>query len=42
MYKIDLNSDLGESFGSYKIGMDEEIIKCVTSVNVACGWHCLD
>lgn len=39
MYKIDLNSDLGESFGSYKIGMDEEIIKCVTSVNVACGWH---
>lgn len=39
MYKVDLNSDLGESFGSYTIGMDEEIIRHVSSVNVACGWH---
>jgi len=39
MYSIDLNSDMGESFGAYKIGNDEEIIKYVTSANVACGWH---
>lgn len=39
MYQIDLNSDMGESFGDYKIGNDEEIIKFVTSSNVACGWH---
>lgn len=42
MYRIDLNSDLGESFGAYKIGNDEEIIKYVTSVNVACGFHAGD
>ena len=39
MYKIDLNSDLGESYGAYKLGMDSEIIKYVSSVNMACGWH---
>ena len=39
MYKVDLNSDLGESFGLYKIGSDEEIIRTVTSVNIACGIH---
>lgn len=39
MYSIDLNSDMGESFGAYKIGNDQEIIKYVTSANVACGWH---
>ncbi|WP_053955298.1 LamB/YcsF family protein [Inediibacterium massiliense] len=39
MYKVDLNSDLGESFGNYKIGLDEEVIQYVTSVNIACGWH---
>ena len=42
MYCIDLNSDLGESFGSYTIGMDEEIIQCVSSANIACGWHAGD
>jgi UPF0271 protein len=36
---IDLNSDMGESFGAYHIGADEEILKWVTSANVACGWH---
>lgn len=36
---IDLNSDLGESFGNYTIGRDEEIIELVSSVNIACGWH---
>jgi len=40
--KVDLNSDLGESFGAYKIGDDERIIPLVTSVNVACGFHAGD
>lgn len=39
---IDLNSDLGEGFGAYKMGMDEEILKLVTSANIACGWHAGD
>ena len=39
MYKVDLNSDLGESFGVYRIGCDEDVIKQVTSANIACGWH---
>ncbi len=39
MYKVDLNSDLGESFGVYKIGCDEEVTKYVSSVNIACGYH---
>ena len=42
MYKIDLNSDLGESFGSYKIGGEEEIFPYITSANVACGFHASD
>lgn len=42
MYKIDLNSDMGESFGAYKIGNDEEIIKYITSSNIACGYHAGD
>ncbi|HEC96288.1 MAG TPA: LamB/YcsF family protein [Euryarchaeota archaeon] len=40
--KIDLNSDLGESFGRYKLGLDEEVMKYVTSANVACGYHAGD
>ena len=39
MYKVDLNSDLGESFGNYKLGCDEDVTKFVSSVNVACGFH---
>ena len=42
MYKVDLNSDLGESFGAYTIGMDSEILKYVSSANVACGFHAGD
>ena len=42
MYYVDLNSDLGESFGNYTIGMDAEILKYVSSANVACGWHAGD
>ena len=34
MYKVDLNSDLGESFGAYTIGLDNEVIAHVSSVNV--------
>lgn len=37
--RIDLNCDLGESFGAYRIGMDEEVIPYITSANVACGFH---
>jgi UPF0271 protein len=40
--KIDLNSDLGESFGNYKIGMDDQIIPLITSANIACGFHAGD
>lgn len=40
--RIDLNSDLGESFGAYTIGMDEKILRSVTSANVACGFHAGD
>ncbi|WP_282139326.1 LamB/YcsF family protein [Rossellomorea aquimaris] len=40
--KIDLNCDLGESFGTYTIGQDEEMMKYVSSVNVACGFHAGD
>lgn len=42
MDRIDLNSDLGESFGAYRIGFDEEILKCITSANIACGFHAGD
>jgi UPF0271 protein len=42
MFKVDLNSDLGESFGNYTIGMDQDIIPFVSSVNIACGWHAGD
>jgi len=40
--KIDLNSDLGESFGVYKLGLDEAVIPQITSANVACGYHAGD
>lgn len=39
MYKIDLNCDLGESYGAYSIGMDEEMMQHITSANIACGFH---
>ena len=39
MNQVDLNSDLGESFGAYTIGLDSEVIRHVSSVNVACGYH---
>ncbi|HWR28400.1 MAG TPA: 5-oxoprolinase subunit PxpA [Negativicutes bacterium] len=42
MFRVDLNSDMGESFGAYRIGNDEGIIQHVTSANIACGWHAGD
>lgn len=42
MKTIDLNCDMGESFGRYKLGLDEEVIKEISSANVACGWHAGD
>lgn len=42
MHAIDLNSDLGESFGAYTLGMDEKLMEYITSANVACGWHAGD
>lgn len=42
MFKVDLNCDLGESFGNYKIGSDEEVIKFISSANIACGFHASD
>ena len=42
MKKIDLNCDMGESFGAYKLGMDEKVIQYITSANIACGWHAGD
>ena len=37
--RIDLNSDVGESFGIYKLGLDEEVIPLISSANIACGDH---
>lgn len=42
MRTIDLNCDMGESFGAYTLGMDAEVIKHITSANIACGWHAGD
>ncbi len=42
MYRVDLNSDLGESFGRYTLGMDDKVIPLITSANVACGYHASD
>jgi len=42
MHKVDLNCDMGESFGAYKLGRDEEILDYVTSANIACGFHAGD
>lgn len=39
---IDLNCDLGESFGTYRFGQDEKIMAFISSANVACGFHAGD
>jgi UPF0271 protein len=42
MKNVDLNSDLGESYGRYTLGRDAEIIPLISSANVACGFHAGD
>jgi UPF0271 protein len=42
MHQVDLNCDVGESFGAYRIGADAELLPNVTSANVACGFHAGD
>src|SRR5262252_8002009 len=42
MKNIDLNCDLGESFGNWEMGHDAEMIELATSVNIACGFHAGD
>lgn len=39
---VDLNCDMGESFGAYRLGHDEEILAYITSANIACGFHAGD
>jgi 5-oxoprolinase (ATP-hydrolysing) subunit A len=40
--EIDLNCDAGESYGVYRLGLDEDALPLVSSVNVACGFHASD
>ncbi len=42
MKYIDINCDMGESFGAYTIGMDDEVLPHITSANIACGFHAGD
>lgn len=42
MMSMDLNCDMGESYGVYTLGYDEEAMPYVTSINVACGFHASD
>ncbi len=39
---IDLNADMGESYGIYKLGNDEALVPHLTTINVACGYHAGD
>ena len=40
--RIDLNADMGEGFGPWKMGDDPALLDIVTSANIACGWHAGD
>ncbi|MEM2103105.1 MAG: 5-oxoprolinase subunit PxpA [Candidatus Bathyarchaeia archaeon] len=42
MQKVDINCDLGESYGHYKIGYDAQVMPHITSANIACGFHAGD
>ncbi|MDQ0393876.1 LamB/YcsF family protein [Labrys monachus] len=42
MTTIDINCDMGESFGAYTIGADAELLRIVSSANIACGFHAGD
>jgi len=39
MKKIDLNCDMGESYGAWKMGADADVMPFITSANIACGFH---
>lgn len=41
-FQIDINCDMGESFGNYVMGQDAEILNHVSSANIACGFHAGD
>jgi UPF0271 protein len=41
-FTVDLNCDMGESFGAYQLGHDEAILPYITSANIACGFHAGD
>jgi 5-oxoprolinase (ATP-hydrolysing) subunit A len=40
--RVDVNADVGESFGTYRLGQDPELIPLITSANIACGFHAGD
>jgi UPF0271 protein len=40
--KVDLNCDLGESYGNFKVGFDTQVMPHITSANIACGFHAGD
>ncbi len=40
--RVDLNADLGESYGRWTLGDDAALLRCITSANVACGFHAGD
>jgi UPF0271 protein len=42
MKKIDLNCDMGESYGAWKMGADAEVMPYISSANIACGFHAGD
>jgi UPF0271 protein len=42
MATIDLNCDMGESFGAYTLGADAEVMRSISSANIACGYHAGD
>ncbi|MCR2804501.1 LamB/YcsF family protein [Paenibacillus soyae] len=42
MYRIDINCDMGEGFGAYRLGADDQLMKHITSANIACGFHAGD
>ncbi|NWG11526.1 5-oxoprolinase subunit PxpA [Candidatus Bathyarchaeota archaeon] len=41
-FRVDINCDLGESYGAFKVGSDEKIMPHITSANIACGFHAGD
>ena len=40
--RIDINCDMGESYGAYRLGHDSEVMDYISSANIACGWHAGD